>query len=223
MRRRDVLRIGGGIGVAGLAGCLGQAPENESDDTQPNGSDDMGLQEGFEEGLGEWESAASIGPEVELPEFEWEVELSETEAAAGDRSVRIWNEGRYDDGTTWIVHPVAVEPGRAYHATVSAQFWSQSKSFNQIRTAVMRLGAEPPEDEQDFPDPGENTTDSGEQAYGGLREALWRTEGWQEYSFEWTTPELPTDTLYVAAGTTVIWEAEATHYVDEITVEFEPL
>ncbi|PSP82412.1 hypothetical protein BRC83_08895 [Halobacteriales archaeon QS_1_68_17] len=31
---------------------------------------------------------------------------------SGDRSLRIWNEGDYDDGVTWGVHPVAVEPGR---------------------------------------------------------------------------------------------------------------
>jgi hypothetical protein len=135
--------------------------------------------------------------------------------------VRFWNEGRHDDGTTWAVHPVAVESDQAYDVTVSAQFWSPSESFNHIRSAVMRLGPEPPTDEQDFPGPGENTTDSGETAYGGLREPLWRTEGWREYSFEWTTPELSGDTLYVAAGTTVVWEAEATHYVDEVTVEFE--
>jgi hypothetical protein len=221
MRRRTLLRICGGIGVAGLAGCLGEPPENESDDTGPNGGDEPGLQEGFEDGLGEWEADASIGPEVDIEEFEWEAGVSDEEASAGDQSVRIWNEGRYDDGTTWIVHPVSVESGQAYQATVSAQFWSESESFNQIRTAVMRLGPEPPADEQDFPGPGENTTDSGETAYGGLREALWRTEGWQEYTFEWTTPELSTDRLYVATGTTVIWEAAATHYVDEITVEFE--
>jgi hypothetical protein len=225
MHRRDLLRVCGGFGTVGIAGCLGEPSENESDDdpggTEPNGGDGLGFHERFEGGLGEWESAAAIGPEVDIEEFEWEVGVSSEAAFAGDQSVRIWNEGRYDDGTTWIVHPVSVESGQAYDATVSAQFWSQSESFNRIRTAVMRLGPEPPDSEQDFPGPGENTTDSGERAYGGLREALWRTEGWQEYSFEWKTPELATERLYLAAGTTVIWESEATHYVDEIAVEFE--
>lgn len=216
MRRRDVLRICGGLGVAGLAGCLGAPPRGESD-----GADELGFSEGFEDGIGEWEAGASIGPEADIEAFEWEVGVTDAEAAAGDRSVRIWNEGRYDDGTTWVVHPVAVEPGRSYHATVSAQFWSPSESFNHIRSAVLRLGPDPPTDEQDFPGPGENTTDSGETARGGLREPLWRTEGWREYSFEWTTPELSTERLFLAAGTTVVWEAEATHYLDELTVTVE--
>lgn len=227
MRRRNLLRVCGGLGAVGMAGCLGEPPENESggvDDSgegEPNGSAGSGFSEGFEGGLGEWEAGASIGPEVSLEEFEWEAGISSAEAAAGTRSVRIWNEGNYDDGTTWVVHPVPVESGQAYHATVSAQFWSPSRSFNQVRTAVMALGPEPPGDEQDFPSPGENTTNSGETASGGLREALWRTAGWQEYSFEWTTPELSTETLYLATGTTVIWEAPATHYIDQVTVEFE--
>ncbi len=85
----------------------------------------------------------------------------------------------------------------------------------------MRLGAERPEAEEDFPDLGLNTTDLGETPYGGLREPLWLADGWREYAFEWTTPEIATDTLYVAVGTAVIWEADATHYVDEISVTLE--
>ena len=214
MHRRDALRICGGIGVAGLAGCLGVLSDS-------SGPDEPGLHEEFGDGLDEWERHASIGPEVDIEEFEWEVTVSDAQATAGDQSVRIWNEGRYDDGATWIAHPVSVESGQAYDITVSAQFWSPSESFNTLRSAVMRLGPEPPEDEQDFPEAGTNTTGSGEQPAGGLREALWRTEGWQEYTFEWKAPELATERLYLAAGTTVIWESEATHYVDEIAVEFE--
>ncbi|WP_435073740.1 hypothetical protein [Halorubrum sp. HHNYT27] len=38
---------------------------------------------------------------------------------------------------------------------------------------------------------------------------------------EWTSPELSTETLYVAVGHAVIWEEDATHHVDDITVEIE--
>jgi len=209
MHRRDVLRTATAVGITGVAGCM-------------VGSTDPAFREGFEEGLGEWESDAAIGPEVELEEFEWEFGVSETEAAAGERSLRIWNEGDYDDGVTWGVNPIPVDPGRAYRATVSAQFWSESESFNTLRDAVMRLGPEPPETEEEFPHPGVNTTELGETDYGGLREPLWLADGWREYTFEWTTPELSTDTLYVALGHAVIWEGDATHYVDDITVDLQP-
>jgi hypothetical protein len=206
---RDLLRAGVTAGVASVAGCLG-------------GEDDPAFAEGFEDGLGDWTASADIGPEVDLDEFEWELGVSDDEAATGDRSLRIWNEGDYDDGVTWGVHPVPVTSGQAYDVTVSAQLWSESESFNTLRDVVMRLGPEPPTVEGDFPHPGVNTTELGETAYGGLREPLWLADGWREYTFEWMTPELPTDPLHVAVGTAVIWEGDATHYVDDITVEFDP-
>ncbi len=212
MRRRDLLRTGALVGVgsaAGLAGCVGRVRE-------------QAFYEGFEDGLGDWETGAAIGPEVDVEEFEWSVEVSGEVASEGERSLRIFNEGDYDDGTTWAVHSLAVEPGRAYVAEVSAPIWSESESFNTLRHAVMRLGPEPPETEEDFPQPGVNTSALGETPYGGLREPLWLAEGWREYAFEWRTPELPTDTLYVAVGTSVIWEGDATHFVDDLSVELRP-
>ena len=208
MFRRELLRGGTAGGVVALAGCLGVPSEPE-------------FREGFEDGIGEWVANAAIGPEVDLEAFDWVVDVSDREASTGDRSLRIWNEGDYDDGVTWAVHPVSVEPERQYRTTVTAQFWSESESFNTLRDAGMRLGPEPPSVEEDFPQPGVNTTDLGETAYGGLREPLWLTDGWREYRFEWTTPALSSETLYVALGTSVIWEGDATHFVDDVTVSFE--
>jgi len=206
VRRRDLIRAGAAAGAAGLAGCA-------------SGGDDAPA---FEDGLGEWETGAAIGPEVDIGDFDWEADVSEEEAAAGERSLRIWNQGDYDDGVTRVVHPAPVESGSSYRIEVSGQFWSQSESFNTIRHALMRLGPEPPETEEDFPQPGLNTTDLGETPYGGLRDAPWPADGWREYLFEWTTPELSTDTLYLAVGTAVIREADATHYVDDLSVTVEP-
>lgn len=212
MHRRAFLRTGTAVsvtGITGLAGCLGR-------------NDEADFAAGFEDGLGEWESRAAIGPEVDPADFAWEVGVSGERAAEGEQSLRVWNEGDHDDGVTWATHEVPVEPGRAYDVRVSGQFWSESESFNTIRHAVMRLGPRPAEVEADFPAVGVNSTDFGETPYGGLREPLWLAEGWREYAFEWTTPELSTETLHVAVGTAVIWEADATHYVDDLTVTVEP-
>lgn len=208
MRRRDLLRTLAGGGSIALAGCAAGAQVAD-------------FHEGFEAGLGTWEPAAAIGPEVDLAEFDWEVDVSGDQAAAGSRSLRIWNEGDFDDGTTWVTHPVSVEPDRAYRISVTAEFWSESESFNTLRDAVMRLGAEPPRVEEDFPHPGVNTTALGETPYGGLREPLWLADGWRTYGFEWTTPTLATDTLELSLGTSVIWEGQATHYLDEVRVRFD--
>jgi hypothetical protein len=212
MRRRRVLRAVAVAGTAGVAGCRAGR----------TGTDRPAFREGFEDGLGDWTADAAIGPEVDSAEFEWTVDVSDEEAAAGERSLRIRNEGDHDDGTTWATHPVSVDPGRAYTATVRARFWSESESFNTIRDAVARLGPDPPAREEDFPTPGTNTTALGETPSGGLREPLWLAAGWREYAFEWTTPVLSTDTLHVAVGTSVIWEAAATHYVDEVSVDLVP-
>lgn len=209
MLRRDALRAGVAAALAGVAGCVGDG-------------DEPAFAEGFEDGIGDWEVGAAIGPEVDLAEFEWEVDVSDIEAARGERSLRIWNEGDYDDGVTWVDHPISIEPGRAYRIEVAGEFWSESESFNTIRHAVMRLGADPPSTEEDFPQPGVDTTELGETPYGGLREPLWLADGWREYGFEWTTPRLDADTLHLAVGTAVIWEADATHYVDDLSVSVEP-
>ena len=197
------------LGVGGLAGCTAS-------------SGGPAFAESFEDGLGDWTPAATIGPEVDIEDFAWEVDVSDAEAAAGSRSLRVWNQGDYDDGVTWATHPISIEPGQAYRIEVSGQFWSESESFNTIRHAVMRLGPDPAEVEADFPQLGVNSSTLGETASGGLREPLWLADGWREYAFEWTTPELSTDTLHLAVGTAVIWEADATHYVDDLSVTVEP-
>lgn len=207
--RRELLGAVGAAGVAGVAGC-----------TAP--SADRRFVEGFESGLGDWEPDAAIGPEVDIEAFEWDVGVSDAEASAGERSLRIFTEGDHDDGVAWAEHAVPVETGRSYRVEVTGRLWSESESFNTLRDVVVRLGPDPPESEADFPDPGVNTTGMGETPYGGLREPLWLAEGWREYGFEWTSPELATDTLHLAVGVAVIWEADATHYVDELSVAFEP-
>ncbi|MFA1612436.1 hypothetical protein [Halobellus rubicundus] len=205
MDRRDLLCRGAAAGTLALAGCLG--------------GDDPAFTDGFESGLDGWEPAAAIGPEVDLADFDWEVAVSDAQAASGDRSLRIWNEGDYDDGVTWATRPVSISTDGTSRINVTAQFWSESESFNTLRDAVMRLGPERPAAEADFPDPGLNTSALRETPYGGLREPLWLADGWREYTFEWTLPALSTDQLYLSVGTSVIWEGDAEHYVDEVAVE----
>ena len=209
MQRRTYIQTAASIGLTTLAGCGA-------------GSERPAFEEGFERGIGDWEAAAAIGPEVELDEFDWDVDVRDTQAHSGSRSLRIWNEGTYDDGTTWVTHPVPVESGAAYTATATAQIWSESESFNTLRDAVMRLGPSPPSIEEAFPQPGVNTTALGETPYGGLREPLWLADGWREYRFEWTTPTLASETLHLSLGTSVIWEGQAEHYIDDVTVELQP-
>jgi hypothetical protein len=110
-------------------------------------------------------------------------------------------------------------PEDAARVRVSLSLWSESESFNLLRHAVARLGPEPPETKQAFPDAGQNTSALPDGPYDGLREPLHLAEGWREYSFEWNVPA-DVAQLFVSAGVSVVWETDATHFVDDVRVEF---
>ena len=204
--RRDVLRSGAVVTFGGLAGCIG-APTRDSV-----------LSEGFESGLNGWEPHAHIGPEEPLSAFEWEIERSRRQAATGDWSLELVTEGDHDDGTAWV--STELDPGEATSFSVSLQAWSESESFNTLRNLVAYLGPTEPTAEGDFPDPGANSTAVPDAPYGGLREPLHLAEGWREYSFEWE-PESTPESLFLALGVSVVWEADATHYLDDVVVTAE--
>ena len=208
LSRRDALRAGtaAGLGTA-LAGC---ALPGSSD-----GDDGPLFEASFEEGF-DWETAAHIGPEEDVADFEWAIERSDAQASDGDWSLSAFTEGDHDDGTAWAT--TELSPGGTAAFEVSFEAWSESESFNILRNVVAYLGPEPPETEQDFPDPGQNSSNVDGAPYGGLREPLHLAEGWYEYSFTWEPESVP-ETLYLSLGVSVVWEADATHYLDSVRVE----
>lgn len=186
-----------------------------------NGSPESGgpvVRESFEGGLDGWETDASIGGHADVSEFDWAVERSDERAAEGAWSVEIYTEGRYDDGTAWLTRPV--ELPEADRFTIDVRAWSPGDSFNELRDLVVALAPDPPTSETDFPESGERSTDSAE--LGGLRKPLYRTDGWDEYTVEWEPDTVP-ETAHLAVGVTVIWEAESTHFVDDISVTAEEM
>jgi hypothetical protein len=205
--RRRFLRSGVAAAAVGLAGCRTAT------------GDDPLLTEGFESGMDGWRTHSHIGPEEEQSAFEWEIARSQTQAAAGEWSLEVFTEGDHDDGTAWATTELAV-PGGASSFSASVSAWSESESFNTLRNLVVSLGPDPPEEEADFPRPYRNSTGTPGAPVGGLRDALHLAEGWREYTFEWDPDSVP-DALYFAVGVSVVWESDATHYVDEIEVVAE--
>ncbi|MFB9826211.1 hypothetical protein [Halobaculum roseum] len=209
MHRRDALRAAGGLaatGLGSLAGCVvGRRPPPP-------------LADSFEDGIDAWTTDAAIGPEVPLDEFEWSISPSTERANTGARSVEVFTEGDYDDGIAWLTRPIDTSEVDADVLRVSAHAWSESESFNVLRNLAVRIGPEPPETEEDFPPPETVTTPESPTAVGGLRQPLHRVEGWDEYRFEWQPSEVP-DELHLSVGVAVVWEADATHYIDDVRVE----
>ncbi|GAB7093894.1 hypothetical protein JCM30237_10460 [Halolamina litorea] len=206
--RREALKAGAAIGLGtALAGCT--LPGSGDNDDGPL------FTEGFEDGFG-WETAAHIGPEEDVADFEWAIERSETQAAAGDWGLSVFTEGDHDDGTAWAT--TEFSPGDAEAFDVTFEAWSESESFNTLRNVVASLGPEAPTAEADFPDPGQNSSNVDGAPYGGLREPLHLAAGWREYGFTWEPASVP-ETLYLSLGVSVVWEADATHYLDSVRVE----
>jgi hypothetical protein len=97
--------------LASLAGCLGAGYRGGT----------VAFEGGFESGTEGWSIGASIGPEEPLEAFEREAGVSSEQAAAGERSLRLFTEGDHDDGAVWATHEIPVEPGRRYVARVTLQ------------------------------------------------------------------------------------------------------
>ena len=194
----------------GLAGCTG------------NDDGVIEFTEDFEDELSGWETASHIGPEA-FDEFDWSIERSQEEARSGDWSLAIYTEGRFDDGTAWIVRPISVTPGHRYEVAATLYAWSRDESFNVVRHLVAFFGEFRPAVEEDFPPPGVNTTDFVNAPIGGFREPLDLAPGWREYGFEWITPRLEREEVYFAVGISVVWEADRTHFIDNITLRLTPL
>lgn len=128
----------------------------------------------------------------------------------------LFTEGDHDDGTAWATTELSPGDAEAFDATFEA--WSESESFNTLRNVVASLGAEAPTAEAEFPDPGQNSSNVDGAPYGGFREPLHLAEGWREYGFTWEPASVP-ETLYLSLGVSVVWEADATHYLDSVRVE----
>lgn len=212
-RRCFLKRLGvGGVaaGTAGLAGCTGGG-----------GPGSVTLSEGFESGLADWEARGHVGHDAG-GDFDWAVEVTDERAAAGDRSLAVFTEGDHDDGTAWVVTAVDVDEGTAYDVRGSVKAWSASESFNTLRNLVAVVAPTAPSAEEDFPEPGANSTGRSGLSAGGLREPLDRKAGWDDYEFEWTTDALETAELFYAVGVSVVWESDRTDYLDEVRLELEP-
>jgi hypothetical protein len=209
--RRAVLAGLAAAGTSGVAGCLGDSGAREP----------ISVSESWESGLGAWSTHGSVGADAR-GEFDWAIDVTDERAADGSRSLRVFTEGRHDDGTAWVTRSVPVERETAYDATASVRAWSAGESFNTVRHLVMRLGPDQPTSEGDFPSPGENSTGAGTVAVGGLREPMDREGGWEQFGFEFSTPTLATDALALSVGVSVVWETDRTDYLDDVRVSLEP-
>ena len=153
--------------------------------------------ESFETGFG--------GREPDSTGSTWQVTRSADHAYQGTYSVRIFMDGRFDDGTTWIERRFFTTPNQTVTVTLlTFQLWSPTQARVGGWAVAAIASKNNPEQEIDFDRIGSTG--------GGRLEAVHEDL------------DLTADSMggfWVALGTSVLWEVEKSHYVDyvEVTVK----
>jgi hypothetical protein len=189
-------------GCAPVGGPVTPAPTDIPTPTPPEWP--LLFDEGFESGLEGWDQGADVPEDPNNPgqPVAWSIEASGEQALEGVQSARFTLDGSADDGTIWLVKELAVPPETELAIAISFQVWSASESFNTLARVAAYAGPRPPEAEEDL-----DTSQPANLA-----------EGWRRYDYSFPVRSGPEGRLWVAAGISVVWEAQVTYYMDRIEV-----
>ncbi|GAA0936715.1 hypothetical protein [Virgisporangium aurantiacum] len=153
--------------------------------------------ESFEAGFGPWV------PDTDGRAPTSSVTLSTDQAYDGVRSVRIFMDGRKDDGTSWVEAQFVGPPMRQVRVNLSFQLWSPGSGAAGGWLVVGFAGTGDPEVETDFTRIGYTDV----------------VAGWRPYQAGWTFRTDATGRFRVALGTSVIWEVQKAHHIDAVRVD----
>lgn len=170
---------------------------------------DLVLEESFESGdFGVWKADSYIPCDPGC--FDWEAAIKEGIASDGAFSVFIWADGGpHDDGTVWVETAVPrPEEIGWYRVTVSFDLHSWDVDEVNPSYVVAFAGTFDPETEEQLPRIGFTN----------------EVEGWKRYTLEQDVEiTSSTELVWVAAGYSIVWEGADEHFVDLITVAWEPI
>jgi hypothetical protein len=158
--------------------------------------------EGFEQDFGGWTGDADVPPNPNNPDsnVDWNVSRATSPARSGQHSVKLYIDGRQDDGTVWIEKALSTRRNAQIQVKVSFEVYSKSESFNVIAAVVVFVGTSNPEIEADFAVVGQANEIS----------------GWKRYTHTVTLKTDSSGEVWVALGISVRWETEMTYNVDDI-------
>lgn len=152
--------------------------------------------ESFETDFGGWQAESDgLAPA-------WSVTRSTDQAYHGSYSLRIYMDGRLDDGTTWVERQFFAAPNQVVAVELTFQLWSATQARIGSWAVVAIAGKSDPKQESDF------------DRIGLTEEAA----GWKAYTKSWLVTADDTGGFWVALGTSVLWETEKHHYVDYVEV-----
>lgn len=165
------------------------------------------LREPFETDLSGWVVGTHVPADPNDPAggpVATDAAVADDNVFAGEHALRLYLDGRQDDGTLWVERPVGVlsEAG----ADLTVRFWFYSPfggSFNNLANAVAYIGTRPPRVEGDF----------------ARLAPVTDIDGWEPLVHSARLDGAVGDSVWVAVGFSVVWEAEQVYYVDDLSVE----
>jgi len=160
--------------------------------------------ESFEEGFATWEADADVPPDPNNPghTVTWNISRVTSLAHSGQYSVKLYIDGRQDDGTVWIEKKMSVKNNSQIQVKVSFEFYSELESFNVIAGVCAYAGVSNPGAEANFT------------VIGYANEVA----EWKRYAYETTLHTGSSGEVWVAVGITVRWETEMTYNIDDVKV-----
>lgn len=174
-------------------------------------TDNIGEFQDFEQGFDGWIIDRDVPMDPNNPGYEvnWSITRAEnaSRAYSGTHSLKLFIDGRQDDGVIWIEKNYTLKADKNYRVTVSFQFYCGTVSFNTITLVVGYCNTTNPEVEADFV---EGILGTGEEA-----------PEWKEYSRTVTVRTGNDGIIWIAVGMSVVWETEITHYIDDLLVEIK--
>jgi len=160
--------------------------------------------EGFEEDFGGWIGDADVPPDPNNlgSLVDWNVSRITSPVKSGQYSVKLYIDGRQDDGTVWIEKALSTKRNAQIQVEVSFDFYSESESFNVIASVVGFAGSSNPEVEADFTVLGQAN----------------EVSGWKRYTHTATVNTGASGEVWVAVGISVRWETQMTYNLDDVKV-----
>lgn len=181
--------------IVGILGALNVYPNSQT------------INEGFENGFGEWTTDADVPPDpnnVSQP-VEWHINRVTNVSHSGQYSLELFIDGRQDDGTIWIERKISVKKNSQIQVKVSFWFYSEQESFNTIAVVCAYAGTKNPEAEDDLA------------VLGPVNEVA----GWKSYTHTTSLDTGSSEELWIAMGISVRWETYMTYYIDDVEIEIK--
>jgi len=160
--------------------------------------------EDFEDDFGGWTGDADVPPDPNNPGslVNWNISRVTSPVKSGQYSMKIYIDGRQDDGTVWIEKELSAKRNSQIQVKVSFEFYSESESFNVIAGVVGFAGTSNPEVEADFTVLGQAN----------------EVSGWKRYTHTATLETGSSGEVWVAVGISVRWETEMIYNLDYVEV-----